>query len=318
MNHANERNRVLVLMGGPDAEHEVSIQSGSEIARALRATRDYDVADEIIGRLSLDGLRGLFEAHRPDVVFPALHGPWGEGGDLQELLEEAGITYIGSRPRPARLAMDKAATKTLIEADRIPTPPWRILRIDDPCDLEPPVVLKPVNDGSSVDLRICRSRQAVEEARQTLHQKRQRLLAEQYIHGRELTVGILCGEALPVIEITPAVEFYDYEAKYTRHDTRYVVGPDLPAGVADRCRDHALLAYRRLGCRDLARVDFLLDDRAAWLLEVNTMPGFTTHSLVPMAAAATGRDMPAICAELVETALARSDIAPSPLFPARP
>src|SRR5262249_6902265 len=137
--------------------------------------------------------------------------------------------------------------------------------------------------------------------------KRGRLMAEQYIQGREITVGILCGQALPIIEIIPseAVEFYDYEAKYTREDTRYAINPKLPAGVPERSTQMALTAFNRLGCRDVGRVDIMVDERGPWFLEINTMPGFTTHSLVPMAARSIGLEMPALCAKLVESALTR-------------
>ena len=315
MVQSRERNRILVLMGGPDAEREVSLQSGREIADSLRVGDRFEVFEEIIDRPDLDQLGRLIHDCRAEVVFPALHGRWGEGGALQELLEEIGVTYVGSRPRPAQVAMDKIATKRLAEAERIATPEYQVLEAGDACTLRPPLVLKPVDEGSSFDLAICRTTEEIETARADLQARRPRLLAEAYIQGRELTVGILCGEALPLIEIIPAVEFYDYEAKYEREDTQYVASPDVPDGVAESCQAYAMLVYRRLGCRDLARVDFMLDARGPWLLELNTMPGFTTHSLVPMAASATGRSMPDICAQLVETALARIDIAPSPMSP---
>ncbi len=132
-------------------------------------------------------------------------------------------------------------------------------------------------------------------------------MAEQYVNGREVTVGIVGGRALPLIEIVPGpeVEFYDYQAKYFRDDTRYILDPELPPGVAERCRRIAMLAFRRLGCRDVARVDFMVDDRGPWFLEINTMPGFTTHSLVPMAAASRGLAMPRLCHMLVDAALSR-------------
>ena len=179
---------------------------------------------------------------------------------------------------------------------------------EDECDLQPPLVLKPVDDGSSVDMRICHTSDQVAQARRELHPKRGRLMAERYIRGRELTVGILCGRPLPLIEIVPADDavFYDYAAKYERDDTQYLVDPDVSTDVAEKCSAWAVAAFNRLGCRDVARVDFMLDDAGPWFLEINTMPGFTSHSLVPMAAKRIGLDMPALCAHLVEAALARS------------
>ncbi|MDY7108095.1 MAG: D-alanine--D-alanine ligase [Planctomycetota bacterium] len=298
---------VLILSGGPDAERAVSLMSGAAVAEALRRIDRFRVVSEVIDRPTADRLRPLIEREKVDVIFPVLHGRWGEGGALQEILEDLGRAYVGSRPRPAALAMDKLTTKTLLADDDVPTPPARPLRPEDDCDLGPPLVIKPIDDGSSVDLRICRTKEQIAAARAELHPRRERLMAERYIAGRELTVGIVCGEALPLIEIIPsdAVEFYDYQAKYERDDTRYIVEPEVPAEIDLRCRELALLAFRRLGCRDLARVDFMLDARGPWLLEVNTMPGFTSHSLVPLAARHTGVDMSALCATLVDAAAAR-------------
>lgn len=297
---------VLVLRGGPDAEREVSLMSGAEVAGALVESGLFTVVNEVIDQPTEQQLRELVRKHKAEVIFPVLHGPWGEGGGLQELLEELDVPYVGSKPRPARLAMDKLATKKILAQDHVPTPPAIQLSPEDECDLKPPLVLKPIDDGSSVDLRICRTWEEIEVARAELHPRRERLLAEEYIDGRELTVGYVCGDALPLIEIIPAVEYYDYDAKYVRDDTRYILDPDLPAGVTERCQELTLVACRRLGCRDVARVDFMLDARGPWLLEVNTMPGFTTHSLVPMAAAHAGRPMFELCAHLAQTALDRS------------
>src|SRR6185503_17370691 len=199
------------------------------------------------------------------------------------------------------------ATKTILAADGIPTPPAHQLLSDDVCDLDPPIVLKPVDDGSSVDLRICRTVDQIAAARKELHPKRGRLLAARYIQGREITVGIVCDQPLPLIEIIPAavVELYDYEAKYNRDDTRYILDPVLPVGVGEHCTHIAMTAYERLGCRDIARADIMVDERGPWFLEINTMPGFTTHSLVPMAARRLDLQMPALCAKLAETALRR-------------
>ena len=320
----NQKSTVLVLMGGPDAEREVSLHSGSEVAAALRASGKFNVVDRVIDKPDLCELLALASSTQANVIFPVLHGHWGEGGPLQELLEKTGLPYVGCKPQAARLAMDKLITKSLLSEMGVPTPPSRQLMPDDVCDLAPPLVLKPVDDGSSVDLRICSTAAEVELARKELHTKRGRLMAERYIKGREITVGVLCGQTLPLIEILPAVEFYDYEAKYNRDDTRYVIDPVLPPGVAEQCTRIAMTAFNRLGCRDIARADIMLDGEGhPWFLEINTMPGFTTHSLVPMAARKTGLQMPDLCARLVETALARrpaglSEVAGSPEGHARP
>jgi D-alanine-D-alanine ligase len=294
---------VLVLMGGPDAEREVSLLSGRGVAQALRDCGHYDVIERVVDRPTT----GELTAMRGDVVFPVLHGPWGEGGRLQERLEAAGLPYVGSRPPAATLAMDKLATKHIVSAADVRTPCAQRLDAGDECDLRPPLVLKPIDDGSSVDLHICRTERQVTAARARLHRSRGAVMAEPYIAGREITVGIVGDRVLPVIEVVPssAVEFYDYEAKYLRDDTRYVVDPDLPGDFGEQCQRMAMTAFRRVGCRDLARIDFILADDGPWFLEINTMPGFTSHSLVPMAADAVGVSMPALCAKLVEAALER-------------
>ncbi|MHC4108012.1 MAG: D-alanine--D-alanine ligase family protein [Planctomycetota bacterium] len=301
---------VLVLMGGPDAEHDVSIMSGGEVAQALRDSGRFEVVERVIDRPMVEDLQWS----SADVVFPVLHGPWGEGGPLQEILDQLELPYVGSAPQAAALAMDKLATKRLLADARVPTPLAVRLEATDICPLDPPLVLKPIDDGSSVDVAICLDDEAVDEARARLHAKRCALMVERYIAGREITVGIVGNEALPLLEITPGqpavpddtVAFYDYAAKYLREDTRYAIDPDLPANVAEMCVRYAMLAFHKLGCRDVARVDFMLDSQGPWFLEINTMPGFTTHSLVPMAAAHTGLDMAALCATLVNAALARA------------
>jgi D-alanine-D-alanine ligase len=295
-----ERPHVIVLMGGPDAEREVSLMSGREVASALRRSGRFRVTDLVIDRPDVEDLRSM----GGDVVFPVLHGPWGEGGPLQALLERSGVPYVGSGPAAAALAMDKMTTKSLAAAAGIPTPPAQTITAGQLCAIAPPLVLKPVDDGSSVDLAICRSEGEVSAARRRLHARRSRLMAERYVAGRELTVGIVNGRALPVIEIRPAEGVYDYQAKYHRDDTGYVIDPELPHGCP--VQRYALEANRILSCRDLARVDFILDRDGPWLLEVNTMPGFTSHSLVPMAARSIGIEMPELCSSLVGAALSRA------------
>jgi D-alanine-D-alanine ligase len=293
--------RVLVLKGGPDAEREVSIRSGSMVAAALRRA-GMDVNEVTVDRASPEEIRSL----RGDVVFPVLHGSWGEGGALQEILEADGRPYVGSGPAAARLAMDKVATKRAVAAIGVPTPASQELRPGAEFSLACPVVLKPADDGSSVDLRICRSPQDVMRARLELEPRRDRILAEEYVAGRELTVGLVDGECLPIIEIRPNEGTYDYEAKYNRDDTQYLLEPALPPGIAEAVRAFGRAAWHATGCRDVARADFMLDERGPWFLEINTMPGFTDHSLLPKAAAHAGIPMERLVAVLAGRALARA------------
>lgn len=302
----DERPVVLVLMGGPDAEREVSLMSGRQVAQALRDSGRYQVIEQVIDQPTVADLQYV----PADVVFPVLHGHWGEGGPLQEVLEVLGLPYVGSGPQAAAVAMDKPATKSIVAAEGVRTPAGCRLEPGQPCRLALPLVLKPIDDGSSVDLHICRTEQQLAAARDVLHRRRGTVMAEQFIAGREVTAGIVCGDPVPLIEIIPApdVPFYDYQAKYFRDDTRYVLDPELPAGAAAACTEAAMLAFDLLGCRDVARADFIVNDDGAWFLEINTMPGFTTHSLLPMAAASQGCDMPALCSVVVEAALARSPL----------
>jgi len=301
------RPRVLVLMGGPDAEREVSLMSGTQVAEALVANGAFEVIALVVDRPSASDLL----AHAPDVIYPVLHGPWGEGGPLQEILEEievsCGVPYVGPGSRAAAIAMDKVRTKMVATRIGIRTPLSREVRTGEPINLPLPFVLKPSNDGSSFDLRICRTDDDVSRARAEIEPRRSALMVEQYIAGREMTVGVVDGVALPVIEILPATAFYDFEAKYYRDDTRYVLDPEVPAGVLRDMRDAAEAIYREIGLRDAARADFMVDERGAWFLEINSAPGMTTHSLVPKAARHRGIDMPELCGGFVRRALGRRE-----------
>ncbi len=287
-------------MGGPDAEQEISLMSGREVAQALRDSGLYDVIERVVGRPTVAELRTA----GADVVFPVLHGQWGEGGPLQEILETLEVPYVGSGPRAAAVAMNQQKAKRIVSTRGVLTPPDCRLEAGGHCPLDPPLVLKPIDDGSSVDLYMCHTEQQVSAARATLHPRRGAVMAEQLVMGREVTAGIVCGEPLPLIEII-AETGYDWHAKYFSDDTRYVLDPDLPPGAAEACTRSALTAFDLLGCRDVARADFIVNDRGAWFLEINTMPGFTTHSLLPMAAARQRLDMASLCSRLVGAALAR-------------
>ncbi len=297
---------VLVLGGGPDAEREVSLVSSKAVAQALRED-GHEVHYRAITRPTLAQLRAM----KGDVVFPVLHGGWGEGGPLQDALERLGRPYVGCTSKAARLAMDKVGTKLAASSIGVATNPACVLNLRDPaCPLDLPVVLKPIHEGSSVGVHVCRTTKEWEQALRHVshdvrrHPQRVYMVERAVLGGRELTVGVLDGQALPIIEIRPKVEFYDYEAKYHRHDTEYLVQPRLRRGLDELLSAHAVALARTMGVRHLCRVDFLVDRAGeAWLLEVNTMPGFTGHSLVPMAAAHTGLTMPRLCGKLVRMAL---------------
>lgn len=298
--------QVLVLSGGPDAEHEVSRRSAQAVLEALAATPGC-ATTEICFPRSGDCDRAAIVDASPDVIFPVLHGPWGEGGPLQEILEATGIPFVGSDARASALAMDKHATKELAEQIGLRTPRWQVLEAGVPCDIVPPLVFKPVSEGSSIGMYMCQTHADVKAAMAEVSCSPVPMIAEAYIAGREVTVGILGHTALPLVEIIPAGTFYDYEAKYDRDDTRYIVDPLLPDGASEACQADAVRLFEAIGARDLARVDFIIDEQGPWFLEVNTAPGFTSVSLLPMAAAAScpAHDMTGLCRALLVEALGR-------------
>lgn len=309
---------VLVLRGGPSAEREVSLAGGSVVACALQE-RGFTVREQDINPADLTAL----DAKDFDVVFPVLHGAFGEDGQLQRIMDERGICYAGSDAASSQLAMDKYRAKAafrqaalgtaeavLVEsnqsrADATTAPEIRIEQaikhIGFPC------VVKPNAQGSSIGVVIAQEhRQAADAVAQTLREYGD-CLVERYIQGRELTVGIVADHVLPVLEVRSSRGFYDYQAKYADGNTEYVFDIDLDNDLLNRVAEHGRAAFAALGCRDLGRVDMIVD-RAGdiFLLEVNTIPGFTDHSLVPKAAAHMGLTFGQICEEIVRIAHRRS------------
>ena len=297
---------ITVLMGGPDREREISLLSGEAVATALEAAPEFRVVRRVIDAPELEELRAMLKEDGCDIVFPVLHGPWGEGGALQELLRTLAMPYVGSGPEAARRGMDKLASKMFASRLGIPTPPAREIIPGDALDLDPPVVVKPTNDGSSIGVRMCRTDQELKDAITELTPLHSRLMCERLIEGRELTVSILGNTTLPAVEILPSEGFYDFEAKYRRNDTTYTVDPPLEKEISRTIARWSMELAGVMGLRDLCRVDWLLDGDQPWLLEVNTMPGMTSHSLLPQAAAAKGIDMTQLCSIAVNQALQRA------------
>lgn len=297
--------KVMVLAGGPDREREVSLQSGAQVAAALR-----DAGHEVLERdLSPSDMASLdeFETWGGEVVFPVFHGKWGEGGGAQALLEARGFAFVGCREDAARLCFDKTRTKRALLDAGLPTPEFELVSSDAQPTLEPPVVVKANDEGSSIDLVICHDRAGLDTAWKDLSSRHDALLVERFVTGREMTVGVVAAEhgkavALPSIQIIPATAFYDYQAKYERDDTQYLFDA-VPPEIERQLGALAVDTFRVLGCRQLSRVDLFLDqDGRPWVIEVNTLPGFTTHSLLPMAARRAGIEMPALVDRLVRGA----------------
>jgi D-alanine-D-alanine ligase len=300
---------VAVLMGGWSAEREVSLVTGAGVAEALesrghRVTR-IDMERDIAARLIETA---------PDVVFNALHGTPGEDGTVQGMMDLMGLKYTHSGLETSVIAIDKELTKMVLVPHGIRMPEGKIVDSDGLHDADPlprPYVLKPVNEGSSVGVAIVTANgnygdpigRDVEGP--WLHFER--LLAEPFIRGRELTVAVLNDEALAVTELKPKSGFYDYDAKYTDGMTEHVCPADVPAAIATAMMQMAVDAHRILGCRGASRSDFRWDDEQGeagiYLLEVNTQPGMTPLSLVPEQARHRGIDYPELCERLVEAAL---------------
>ena len=288
--------RVGVLMGGPSAEREVSLASGAAVTRGLRSA-GYEVTPIDVPGPGMDLPAGMAAA------FLALHGTFGEDGTVQQILEDRGIPYTGSGPEASRTAFDKIATKRACQAAALPTPAYEALENSVERTLPLPVVIKPALQGSSIGLHLIREDGEWEEALRDARSYGETVLVESFIEGRELTVGVVGVEVLPVLEIRAPEGHYDFRAKYTQGLTEYLVPAPIPAETAAEAQRNALDAFRTLDCRGMARVDFRMHAAGAlYLLEVNTIPGFTETSLLPKAAQAAGIDFPELCHRIMDSA----------------
>ncbi len=296
---------VTVLMGGWSAEREVSLASGTACADAL-SDAGYDVF-RVDVKHDLDALVDALKP-APDVVFNALHGRFGEDGRIQSLLDILGLPYTHSGVLASALAMDKQSAKALFTARGIPCPDGRLLsasEIGDSLPLEPPFVVKPNNEGSSVGVMVIRpgdNRVAFDD-----WPYGDDVLVEQYIDGRELTVAVIGDRALGVTELRPHTGFYDYEAKYTDGKTVHLCPAPIPDEIAELAMEYAVEAHQALGCRGVSRADFRYNDIESspghlYMLEINTQPGMTPLSLVPEQAARAGMAMSDLVSWMVENA----------------
>lgn len=297
-----KRSRVAVLMGGPSAEREVSLNSGRTAAAALRR------AGWNASEVEVDSAGDFSLPENCAVAFIALHGRFGEDGTVQQMLEERGVIYTGSGPAASALAMDKTLAKRKFVEAGIPTPRWVVVERDlrPAGDWPLPAVVKPAREGSSVGISIVENAAELNEACLQAWHHDDRLLVEEYVRGREFTVGILGDRALPVIEIRTGHKFFDYRAKYTTGAAEEIVPAPVDALTAARMQDWARRAHDCLGCRDMSRVDVMMDEAGnLFVLEVNTIPGLTPNSLLPKAAAAAGLSFQDLCDRIVALALVR-------------
>jgi len=301
---AKQFGRVAVVMGGSSAEREVSLDSGRNVLAALKA-RGVDVH-------GIDGIPALLDALRAGHfarVFNILHGRGGEDGVLQGALQSLGVPCTGSGVLGSALSMDKIRTKQVWEALDLPTPRYARLAVGEDIGVAVakvgmPVVVKPSHEGSSVGITRVRAQGDLASAVELAARYDGELVIEQMIEGEEYTVGILQSEALPSIHIVPKAEFYDYHAKYVAEDTQYIC-PGLDDAGENAIRGLALAAFNAAGCSGWGRVDVMRDRAGKFhLLEVNTTPGMTSHSLVPKAARAVGIEFDELCWRILETSCA--------------
>jgi D-alanine-D-alanine ligase len=332
--------RIALLTGGSTPERDVALAGASQVVAALRDVGyDVVVVDTTAGALdraeearllrpavgreppSAEALAALAarelgprlvelpEVRGADLVFPVLHGRQGEGGALQALLEVAGVPYVGSSALGSAVAMDKDMAKRLFVASDVPTAPWAMWPTD-PTAIESlglPLLVKPVNVGSTVGLTVLRQLGEIEAAVELAARYDSEVMLEAYLPGSEYTVGVLGDRALAVGQIEPAHEVFDYECKYTPGLTRETFPAVIPPELANRLQTLALRAHRALKLRDFSRVDFrLAADGTPMCLEANTLPGVTRTSLLPQSAAAVGIDFPTLCDTICRLGLARS------------
>lgn len=334
---------IAVFLGGISTERDISIRSGIAIFKALKSLNHnaifidpafgmqgiFSTLDEIYQLPSYSEIkfdeypqRKYLEVmnhsilNSTDFCFIALHGKFGEDGTIQTLLELKGIPYSGSGPKASAIGMDKNLSKIIFSATGVPTPRWTIVRASEIENFElceelrkefgKKMVIKPNDQGSTVGTSIIfdGNLDDIKAGLDYAGQFSNLILVEDYIEGREITVGILGQQALPIVEIIPQSGFYDFEHKYTLGKTEYICPAELPEEVSEFIQETALVAYRAIGCKGFARVDFRLnEDFEPFVLEINTIPGFTETSLVPKAAKAIGIEFPELCQWIIDESL---------------
>nr|WP_174507183.1 D-alanine--D-alanine ligase [Acinetobacter sp. Marseille-Q1620] len=304
MSNASKFGKVVVLLGGKSAERQVSLDSGKAVLEAL-----------IRSGVNAEGFdpqeRSIAELIGYDRAFIVLHGRGGEDGQIQGALEWLKIPYTGTGVQGSAIGMDKVKTKQIWQGSELPTAPYRIVTADSDVDdivnaLGLPLIIKPVHEGSSVGMSKVEKAEDLKAAIEKATEHDAVVMAEKWITGREFTISILNGKALPVIRLQPPkdVAFYDYEAKYNRDDVEYGIPSGLSETEEKKLQELCLRAFQAVGASGWGRIDAMQDEQGNfWLLEVNTVPGMTSHSLVPKAAKATGTNFDDLCVEILEQTL---------------
>lgn len=310
------KKRVGVLMGGPSCERDISIKSGKAVCRALENKNIDVVPVELIKASTMNGYRELvmqqIRLSGIDVAFIALHGEFGEDGEIQKILEDMDIPYTGSRPEASRLGMDKVSSKLIFKSKNIPMPRYTVIKNSDLDkrqsarayfkELGLPLVIKPCDEGSSIGLSIVDREEDFHTAIKKVFEYSDKGIIEEYVRGREITVGILEDKALPIVEIITKKRFFDFEAKYEKGLTEYRVPAEITKKQYEACQKIGLGAHKALGARFFSRVDMILSESGIpVVLELNTIPGLTETSLLPKAALAAGIDFEGLILKILES-----------------
>jgi len=306
------RSKIGVLMGGQSSEREVSLKTGEAVYRSL-VRSGYDAVAIDVG----PDLSKTLQEQAVEIGFLALHGPGGEDGAIQGFLETLGIPYTGSGVRASAIGMHKVVTKTELAAQGIPVPRGTapsLNRVLSTCKLKLPVVVKPASQGSTIGVTIVRKPSQWKEALRVAHRYDEEAMVEAFIPGHEVTVSLLGGPdgvvtGLPAVEIVAPDGFYDFSAKYEKGRTQYLCPAPLPAAVTRQIKQLAIRTYQALGCSGAARVDFRITPKGKpFVLEINTVPGMTETSLLPMAAGKAGLSYDALTERILQSALGRAGV----------
>ncbi|MBN2190590.1 MAG: D-alanine--D-alanine ligase [Candidatus Aureabacteria bacterium] len=296
--------KVAVIMGGASSEREVSIRSGKAIVEGLKGS-GYEVEEVLLKSENEKEVMECMDKTGPDIVFIALHGKFGEDGKIQKLLEESGIPYTGSGVFSSNTSLDKIKSKKCFMQENIRTPDFEIIDCDNPSraiKLKFPLVIKPPLEGSSIGVTIVNTKKDYVEGIKNAFKFENEgcVLVEEFIAGKELTVGILDEEPLPVINIVPKSGTYDYKSKYSKGMTEYIVPAKIPSRCMREAQHLGLETFKALRCYGFARIDMILgEDKLCYVLEVNTIPGFTETSLLPKAAKSRGIDFKELCERIL-------------------
>jgi D-alanine-D-alanine ligase len=298
--------KVAVLMGGVTKERDISLRTGNAISQALRR-RGYAVVDIDVG----SDIVAMIEKEKPDVAFIALHGKFGEDGCIQGMLEMMRIPYTGGGVLGSSVGMDKVVCSMVAKYLGIPVPREQAFNAKEMSSkqfieqlkIPYPVIVKPSREGSTINISIVMKSEELPGAIEAALDSDDKVIIQEYLKGKEVTVGLLNGRALPVLEIAPKSGFYDYKSKYTKGMTEYIVPARISAGCAEKIQRWSVDIFMALDCSGAARCDYIVDEKnAAWFLEINTIPGMTELSLVPKAAAHIGIDFDTLAEEILNSA----------------